>query len=164
MAIRQRTRSRPIMSTKPAGEVGYGKPPQHTRFQTGKSGNPRGRPRQVLALDPVLNRTLSRKVPVARNGSTTTLSMLEAIVEQLAVGAAKGNNSSQRIVLKLLADQCAALAKAEATAVGQSELASDGSDEETLALYREEIRAELLSEVLDETTSRGPYIKKEGKK
>jgi hypothetical protein len=25
-------------------EVGYGKPPLHTRFQKGKSGNPKGRP------------------------------------------------------------------------------------------------------------------------
>ena len=26
-------------------EVGYGKPPSHTRFKPGESGNPRGRPR-----------------------------------------------------------------------------------------------------------------------
>jgi hypothetical protein len=25
-------------------EVGYGKPPRHTRFKSGQSGNPRGRP------------------------------------------------------------------------------------------------------------------------
>ena len=26
-------------------EVGYGKPPQHTRFKKGRSGHPEGRPR-----------------------------------------------------------------------------------------------------------------------
>lgn len=26
-------------------EVGYGRPPTHTRFQPGKSGNPNGRPK-----------------------------------------------------------------------------------------------------------------------
>ena len=28
-------------------EVGYGKPPRHTRFANGRSGNPRGRPHGV---------------------------------------------------------------------------------------------------------------------
>lgn len=28
-------------------EVGYGKPPRHTRFVKGRSGNPRGRPRKA---------------------------------------------------------------------------------------------------------------------
>ena len=27
------------------GKVGYGKPPKHTRFQSGQSGNPKGRPK-----------------------------------------------------------------------------------------------------------------------
>ena len=26
-------------------EVGYGKPPKHTRFKKGQSGNPKGRPK-----------------------------------------------------------------------------------------------------------------------
>jgi hypothetical protein len=29
--------------TKPCYDVGYGKPPPHTRFQKGQSGNPKGR-------------------------------------------------------------------------------------------------------------------------
>ncbi len=31
-------------------EVGYGKPPRHTRFQPGRSGNPRGRPKDTKNL------------------------------------------------------------------------------------------------------------------
>ena len=31
-------------------EVGYGKPPEHTRFQPGRSGNPRGRPKGTKNL------------------------------------------------------------------------------------------------------------------
>ena len=27
-------------------KVGYGKPPKHSRFQPGRSGNPRGRPKK----------------------------------------------------------------------------------------------------------------------
>lgn len=29
-----------------AGKVGYGRPPEHTRFKRGQSGNPKGRPRK----------------------------------------------------------------------------------------------------------------------
>lgn len=32
---------------KDARGVGYGKPPEHTRFQKGQSGNPRGRPKKT---------------------------------------------------------------------------------------------------------------------
>jgi uncharacterized protein DUF5681 len=34
-------------------EVGYRRPPQHTRFQRGSSGNPNGRPRYSKNLSAV---------------------------------------------------------------------------------------------------------------
>ena len=37
----------------PTYEVGYGKPPQATRFQPGKSGNPKGRPKGSRKAPPV---------------------------------------------------------------------------------------------------------------
>ena len=38
--------------------VGYSNPPKHTRFKTGQSGNPRGRPKGALNMATVLARTL----------------------------------------------------------------------------------------------------------
>ena len=36
-------------------EVGFGKPPAATRFQPGRSGNPRGRPKGAKNKKPALN-------------------------------------------------------------------------------------------------------------
>src|SRR6202030_3462192 len=49
-------------------EVGYGKPPRHTRFKKGRSGNPRGRPNGSKNLSTLLSETLSEPVIVAENG------------------------------------------------------------------------------------------------
>jgi len=40
-------------------EVGYGKPPHHTRFVKGQSGNPRGRPRGAKNMKTLLNKALN---------------------------------------------------------------------------------------------------------
>ena len=37
----------PSQDTSGACEVGYGKPPRHTQFRKGQSGNPGGRPRRL---------------------------------------------------------------------------------------------------------------------
>ena len=45
-------------------EVGYGKPPRHTRFVKGQSGNPRGRPPGAKNLKTLLNKALNELVVV----------------------------------------------------------------------------------------------------
>src|SRR5271157_5747754 len=48
-------------------EVGYGKPPRHTRFKQGEtSANPNGRPRKNLAAS--LAEGLNKKVVITENG------------------------------------------------------------------------------------------------
>ena len=49
-------------------EIGYGKPPLGTRFQRGRSGNPRGRPRRPRSFDDEFWKMLGQPVTVAEGG------------------------------------------------------------------------------------------------
>ena len=47
--------------------VGYGKPPQHTRFHQGQSGNPRGRPKGSRNLSTLMAKALNEPVVISEN-------------------------------------------------------------------------------------------------
>jgi hypothetical protein len=70
-------------------EVCYGKPPPHTRFVKGQSGNPRGRPPGAKNLRTLLTKALNELVVVTDNGGRRKVSKREAIVTQLVNRSAK---------------------------------------------------------------------------
>src|SRR5215204_1766862 len=51
-------------------DVGYKKPPVHTRFRKGRSGNPRGRPKGSANYLTTLRRVLAQKVTITELGNT----------------------------------------------------------------------------------------------
>jgi hypothetical protein len=73
------------------GEVGYGKPPKHTRFKKGVSGNPAGRPRGKRNFATMLNSALSERVGIAESGVRKTITKIEAVFKQLVNKAASGD-------------------------------------------------------------------------
>lgn len=67
--------------------VGYGKPPLHTRFRKGQSGNPLGRPRRKTDLASLLMRALDRpSVSEGRGAGTQREAIIAALVEKSAAG------------------------------------------------------------------------------
>lgn len=80
-------------------EVGYGKPPQRTRFRKGRSGNPSGRPKGVRNLKTDLQEELQEKVTVREGGRERRLTKQRLFLKQLVEKAAKGD---QRAIDKLL--------------------------------------------------------------
>jgi hypothetical protein len=71
--------------------VGYGHPPQSTRFQKGRSGNPKGRPKGSLNLRTLLATILRERVVINENGQRKTVTKLEAALKQLTNKAAGGD-------------------------------------------------------------------------
>jgi Family of unknown function (DUF5681) len=69
--------SKPAQST--AG-TGYGRPPEHSRFQQGKSGNPNGRPKKSRNAKTIIRRVLDSTVTVREGARTRTVSKLEGII------------------------------------------------------------------------------------
>src|SRR5258707_2092236 len=84
--------------------VGYGKPPLHTRFQKGRSGNPNGRPRGRKNMSTLLSDALNGSVIVVENGRRKKITKREAIVTQLVNKSASADLKGTQIVLAMLAN------------------------------------------------------------
>ena len=85
-------------------EVGYGKPPRHTRFELGRSGNPRGRPGGSKNLSTLLREALKERVIVVENGRRRKITKRQAIITQLVNRSAKADLKAIQILLGLLHD------------------------------------------------------------
>lgn len=82
-------------------EVGYGKPPKATRFVKGQRGNPKGRPKGSKNLNTIVDKIGRQRVTVTGNGSSRSISKLEATVIQLTNQAASGDLRAIRELLHL---------------------------------------------------------------
>ena len=115
-------------------QVGYGKPPQHTRFKKGESGNPTGRPKGSKNLTTLLEKELKQRVVVTENGRRRSITKQEAMVKHLVNKAVSGD----RPLMQLLLDEIRLLeARAASSPLGTN---LDEADREVMHQIQERMR------------------------
>jgi hypothetical protein len=82
--------------------VGYMKPPKETRFQKGKSGNPKGRPQGLRPVGSILQSILGQRITVTENGRTHRLPALEVMLRRLAADAMRNQPIALKLILSLV--------------------------------------------------------------
>lgn len=84
-------------------QVGYGRPPKHSQFKPGQSGNPRGRKPKSTALIEQSATILSKPIRTRdRAGRKRTLQTLEASYLALCKDALSGDRSALLNVMRTL--------------------------------------------------------------
>jgi hypothetical protein len=86
--------------------VGYGKPPVHTRFRKGKSGNPTGKRRhgEVERAETLIRQELYRLLTVREGEAVKKMPARQAVIRSQIACAAKGNVAAQRALVKIVQD------------------------------------------------------------
>src|SRR3954464_11100940 len=81
--------------------VGYRRPPVHTRFKPGQSGNPSGRVKGSKNLKSLFHKILNEEISLQDGSDTRKVSKAEAIMRRLIIGALKGDSRSLMTLMRI---------------------------------------------------------------
>ena len=84
-------------------EVGYGRPPERTRYPKGVSGNPGGRKPGVKNFRTFLKQALNQTVTVKIDGRNRRMSVRQAIAHRLVASCAANDLKALAMLLPLIA-------------------------------------------------------------
>jgi len=96
-------------------KVGYRHPPIASRFQKGRSGNPRGRPKGTRNLKTDLEAELGQRIHIRENDQALHVSKQRALIKTLTAKALKGDTRAATLVLNMVARLVDAAPPAEPT-------------------------------------------------
>jgi hypothetical protein len=110
--------------------VGYGKPPVHTRFRKGQSGNPTGKRRHGDAerAQALIWEEAYRLLTVREGVKVTRMPALQAVIRSQIAAAAKGNVTAQRAVIKGIQDMEMEARARRTGGTANRKLNKDGND------------------------------------
>ena len=85
-------------------QVGYGRPPRHTQFRKGRSGNPGGRPsrKRVERMKALALQEAYRAIAVKEGDRMVPLTAVAAVLRSQIELAARGNLQAQRDILAMI--------------------------------------------------------------
>lgn len=82
-------------------EIGYGKPPKHTRFRPGQSGNPRGKGAGTKSFKTLVERELDSTITIKTEVGTRKTTKREAAAKQVVNAAVKGDAKALKTLVDL---------------------------------------------------------------
>ena len=82
--------------------VGYRRPPRHTQFKPGQSGNPRGRRKGSRGIRTDLHAELNSKLTIQINGRPVSATKQQLMLKTLAARAASGDVRAAGLLLPLI--------------------------------------------------------------
>jgi len=99
--------------TGPGYNVGYCRPPEHSRFKPGQSGNRRGRPKGACNIETEIREELLSTINVKENGRRKKMSSIRALIRRLKekgfAGDVRSASKLIELALRLAPDQAGPL-------------------------------------------------------
>ena len=94
-------RNNNVVALQPDYDVGYKRPPQHSRFKPGQSGNPSGRAKGSQNLKTLFHKIMKEEVQLREGTDVRKVTKAEAIMRGLIIGALKGDTRAMGTLLRL---------------------------------------------------------------
>ncbi|MGB0748550.1 MAG: DUF5681 domain-containing protein [Magnetospiraceae bacterium] len=102
-------------------EVGKGKPPKHSQFKPGQSGNLKGRPRGTKNFATDLMEELSEQINIKEGGKKIAVTKQRALLKSIVAKAISGDPKAVQVVMAMLAETLGMRSDSDASSISPAD-------------------------------------------